>query len=341
MAVTTVLLGVGLIVFGVLLIYVLLSVWPTVERITAAGTGTSSPSTTSTTQAGTSAEAAVQGSEPAAVATDTIELFGVRLLTVDPETALLLLVVTSSALGSYIHAATSFATYVGNQRFTMSWTWWYLLRVFIGAALAVLFYFVVRGGLLSAQAESGAVNPYGVAGLAGLVGLFSKQATDKLREVFESLFRTAEGQGDDERKDKLTYPVPKALEVEPSPIPPGASIRLRLEGTGFTPDSKVRIRRLGEDVDPLEVVPASVEPVSDTQMAVSLNAADLQPAAELEFVVVNPAPGGGESDPVRVPVGALPAPTAAAAPAPETPRRGIWAALRAAARAMRLAGKRR
>jgi hypothetical protein len=48
----------------------------------------------------------------------------------------------------------------------------------------------VRGGLLAAQASADAVNPYGVAALAGLVGMFSKQATDKLREVFDTLFRT-------------------------------------------------------------------------------------------------------------------------------------------------------
>jgi hypothetical protein len=39
--------------------------------------------------------------------------------------------------------------------------------------------------------------------LGGLVGLFSKQATDKLAEVFETLFRTEPGHGDDTREDSL------------------------------------------------------------------------------------------------------------------------------------------
>ncbi len=34
------------------------------------------------------------------------------------------------------------------------------------------------------------LSPNGVAAIAGPAGLFSKQATDKLREVFENLFKT-------------------------------------------------------------------------------------------------------------------------------------------------------
>ncbi len=55
-----------------------------------------------------------------------------------PDTALILLVLLSSALGSYVHAATSFSDYVGNRRLAKSWTWWYLLRVLVGATLALL-----------------------------------------------------------------------------------------------------------------------------------------------------------------------------------------------------------
>ena len=52
-----------------------------------------------------------------------------------------------------------------------------------------------------------------MAAVVGLAGMFSKQATDKLREVFENLFKTekgtnradplkAEPQKDGEKKDK-------------------------------------------------------------------------------------------------------------------------------------------
>lgn len=106
------------------------------------------------------------------------------------ETRFLLIVAVSGALGSYIHLATSFADFLGNKQFVKSWTWWYILRPFIGTVLALVFYFAARGGLLAGTSGAENLSPYGIAALAGLAGMFSKQATDKLREVFENLFKT-------------------------------------------------------------------------------------------------------------------------------------------------------
>jgi hypothetical protein len=117
------------------------------------------------------------------------------------EVRFLVIAVLGGALGSYVHAATSFVDYLGNRKFVKSWTWWYLLRPFIGVALALLIYFAVRGGLISASTGAGGLSPYGVAAIAGMAGLFSKQATDKLREVFEVLFKTDHPPA---RSDKLT-----------------------------------------------------------------------------------------------------------------------------------------
>lgn len=118
------------------------------------------------------------------------------------EIRLMLLAVLAGALGAYVHLATSFADYSGNQRLMMSWGWWYLLRPFIGMALAEVVYLSLRGGLLSATggAATSAISPYGVAAVTALTGLFSKQATDKLQETFETLFRT---QQKVDRKDAL------------------------------------------------------------------------------------------------------------------------------------------
>ena len=123
---------------------------------------------------------------------------------------LILIVLCTGALGSYVHATTSFVSYVGNRRLVFSWAWWYLLRPFLGMALALIFYFVLRGGLLTTSAEPSKMSPFGIAAVAGLVGMFSKQATDKLRELFDNLFKTEMGQGDDARADKLGANVPVA-----------------------------------------------------------------------------------------------------------------------------------
>lgn len=130
----------------------------------------------------------------------TINLFGSKPFTLGNEVRFILMVALVGALGSLIHAMTSFATYVGNKQFAGSWSWWFILRPFIGMPLALIFYFVVRGGFFTMAADTDAISPFGIAGLSGLVGMFSKQAIDKLREVFENLLRTE----DDKRKNKLT-----------------------------------------------------------------------------------------------------------------------------------------
>jgi hypothetical protein len=62
----------------------------------------------------------------------------------------------------------------------------------------------LRGGFLTGNTNSATANidAYGVATVSGLVGLFSKQATDKLEEIFNTAFRTGSGIGDSQRNLK-------------------------------------------------------------------------------------------------------------------------------------------
>jgi len=133
-----------------------------------------------------------------------IVLIGRMNVQTPAESDLILMVITIGAIGSYAHAATSFASYVGNQRLGRSWLWWYILRPFIGSALALIFYFIVRAGFLPPGSGPENFSVFGVGALAGLTGMFSKQATDKLRELFDTLFKVAGQNGGDGRKDKLT-----------------------------------------------------------------------------------------------------------------------------------------
>jgi len=136
---------------------------------------------------------------------DKVTLLGTEILS---ENRLILIVMLTGAMGSYVHAATSFVTYIGNRNLIHSWTWWYILRPFIGMALALTFYFVIRGGLLASSTGANNVNLFGMAAVAALAGMFSKQATEKLREVFDNLFKTETGEGDDIRMDKLEGKLP-------------------------------------------------------------------------------------------------------------------------------------
>jgi hypothetical protein len=85
--------------------------------------------------------------------------------------------------------ATSFVDFAGNRQLMNSWEWWYVPRPFIGSTLAVIVYFAIRGGLIAGASDAENLSPYGVSALAGLTGLFSKQATEKLKEILENLFK--------------------------------------------------------------------------------------------------------------------------------------------------------
>ena len=113
---------------------------------------------------------------------------------------LLCLVLIGGALGSFIYTARSFVDFVGNGTIRGSWTVWYLMYPFIGAALALIFYLAIRGGFLSTASSSADINLFGLVAISGLVGMFSKQATSKLGEVFTTLFKTDK---EAELKDKL------------------------------------------------------------------------------------------------------------------------------------------
>jgi hypothetical protein len=104
------------------------------------------------------------------------------------EVRLIWLVVVTSALGSYIHTVTSFTLYAGNRSLFASWLAWYVLRPAISAALALIFYFALRAGLFSGATADQTINPFGIAAISGMVGMFSKQATEKLGKIFDTIF---------------------------------------------------------------------------------------------------------------------------------------------------------
>jgi hypothetical protein len=156
-----VLYGAFLAVLGAMLFSSLFELWPAVEDSTAGAAGTAEP----------------------------VQLFwGIVTLTLTKETALVLFVMLMGALGGYVHATTSFCAYVGMRRLKTSWLWWYALRLLVGAGMALGFYFVITAGLFNAQDSAEEINAYGTGAFAFLVGLFSKQAIEKLNDVFAAIF---------------------------------------------------------------------------------------------------------------------------------------------------------
>lgn len=266
---TCLLLGVFLVALGFLSLYALIALWPAVEAATA------------------------PRAKPA-----TIHLLWAQW-TPSKEVTLLLLVTFSSALGSSLHAAISFTDYVGNRRLARSWIWWYVLRTFVGMALAVLFYFALRGGLFSANTPTDVINPFGIAALSGMVGLFSKQGTDKLREIFDTMFRTAPGQGDDRRGDSIVNPRPMVGGAKPSRLVAGTeAAEVRVSGEGFIPASVVRVSRSVDGGGPY--LQRETHFMSPNELRVRLHADDVKDDGTAFLTVLNPSPGGGESGAAEV-----------------------------------------
>jgi hypothetical protein len=260
-------LGVAILTAGLVLAYLLYEIWPAVVH------ATGRPATR-----------------------QRITLFDGRIVfKPSAESVLILLVILAGALGAYVHAATSFAKYVGNRRFARSWYWWYLGRLPIGSALALIVYFALRGGLVGGDATSGQVNPYGVAALAAMAGLFSRQAVDKLNEVFDTFFRT---RTDTRDADTLEAPVPEVEKVEPASFSRAQDQDLTIRGRGFIDESRVLIKLANADATLLLSEKAAL---SETEIVVKIEANELDPG-DYELRVINDPPGGGVSTPVPLTV---------------------------------------
>jgi hypothetical protein len=112
-----------------------------------------------------------------------------RSFVLSGEVTVLLIVIVMGALGALAYTATSLVTRVANRSFDSVWALWYLVHPLLGSSLAVVFYFALRGGLLNLSSmTTTALNVYGVAAVSGMVGLSSKEATHKLKEIFSTLF---------------------------------------------------------------------------------------------------------------------------------------------------------
>ena len=104
------------------------------------------------------------------------------------EGRLLLIVVLAGALGGQVRSLRSLAWYVGNKQLKRSWLSQYILTPFIGAILAIVSYFIVRGGFCPANSTVQQTNIFGFAGLASLVGIASEPIALKLKQVANTLF---------------------------------------------------------------------------------------------------------------------------------------------------------
>jgi len=269
------LFGLFVVAVGVALIYVLIKIWPKVPHGQTGGGG-----------------GAAKGAND-----KPVDLFwGLFKFELLPDTALISLTAIMGGIGASVFIAVSFSDYVGNRRFAKSWVWFYLVRLFVGPALAIIFYFTLRGGFLATSSSGSDINAYGVAAMAGLVGLFSKQAGDKLHQVFDALFQVDPSHGDAARGDSVTNPAPTISGIEPKLTTTAETLTFTVQGTGFIESSLVYVGRSIDGEQP-SLVKRDTSFVSESELRVTLVTDDVAQPGQLWISVTNPAPGGGTTDP--------------------------------------------
>ncbi len=205
------------------------------------------------------------------------------------------MVAVVGALGSYVHAATSFADFEGNRRFFQSWSWWYVLRVFVGASLALIIYFVWRAGMFSVGAEPTITKTttFSFAAVSGLAGLFSKQAIDKLADVLDNIFGT---RGGEQRGGTLSgdHPKPTITTLDPSFVKQGTTnVLLTIYGERFVKESTIRLN--GDD--------RVTNYIGPTQLTVKVPNELTASPRKIKVVVYTPPPSGGNSEESSLTVG--------------------------------------
>jgi hypothetical protein len=104
------------------------------------------------------------------------------------ESYVFLVVLFAGALGGTIRALHSLVKHLGLKDFSFYWAWFYITLPFSGAGLAIVIYFVLRGGFYGGGFGKGLVlNIFSFAALAALTGLFSDNAMEKLKQVAVTL----------------------------------------------------------------------------------------------------------------------------------------------------------
>jgi hypothetical protein len=226
----------------------------------------------------------------------------VRVLWIDAvlwnERRLALIVILCGAIGGFLYAIRSFFWYVGIRKLVQSWIPIYVFAPFTSALLATIFYLVVRGGFFSGNSTVSDTSPYMFAAFGALVGLFHREAAEKLREIAETVFKTAAT-----GTDSANYPKPTLTEVTSNPTPLSRTqvSLLTLIGDGFICDSVVSLEGVK--------LKAAPHRISAKELRIDVDPSEL-PAlgATVSVTVTNPTPGGGTSDAITIAIEPLTSP---------------------------------
>lgn len=137
-----------------------------------------------------------------------------QLQSTNPEVRLLSVAVLFGILGASISGMTSVLNRKlwGSKRArSVRLIYVYFARPWVGSAIALVTYAVVRAGLLNV-ANIASISEFGIAGICALIGLMTDEMTIKLRDVFRTLFGIAGLQAEPELKLSIERKISKNKE---------------------------------------------------------------------------------------------------------------------------------
>jgi len=212
---------------------------------------------------------------------------------------LAILVAAMGALGACLHGMTSLAIHLGKRNFAAEWTLWYLYRPFVGGVLAIIFHLIIAGGFMP-QINTGTGRFFGMVGLAGLIGLFSKQALNTLSKLFDVIFTADDNPpASGQTAAPTPNPVPQLDGLDKSQLPQAnADAKVTLKGTNFVKGTVVKI---GEKE-------LKTTYKSENELIAVIPKDYLAQPGKLQLIVVNPEPDGGQSQPQSLTVTKPPEP---------------------------------
>jgi len=116
---------------------------------------------------------------------DSLVTFGWYKATIRRESRLVLTVAVMGFLGGTSHYFWLLTHWAALGDLKAAQVMIYLAKPWIAAAIAVIAYALLRGGIATGIDASKDLNAFGMAGFGGLVGLFANEVIEKLNRTFQ------------------------------------------------------------------------------------------------------------------------------------------------------------
>jgi hypothetical protein len=176
-------------------------------------------------------------------AAQAVAVVDVDVCTIQLGNLILILVAAAGFLGNLIHVSKSLSYYIGMKEFQRSWIPWYVIKPFTASGLALLIYFATNSTSSAVNGQAIPINLTAIMLTAGLTGLFTDIATQKLKVIFEAILKPAENHSAPTDKPAtpplIKVPTVDMTKVIPEKINPKIVNQVKIPGQNLDPKNLV------------------------------------------------------------------------------------------------------